>query len=194
MPNLRKFNRDGRLPFVDSRQHRLFNQSHVTGSFSVVYGDNFSTWVGWLVPRLTPLVFLSGNPATNDGIVRQLIRIGYDRLTGYVWGDLEAWVQAGLPTEGTDPVDVDTLQKSQQQSPDTLILDVRQHNEFQSGHIQGSLNIELGELTEHLDGLPRELPIVVLCASSVRATIAGSILRRDGRDNIRVVEIDGAPQ
>jgi hypothetical protein len=28
----------------------------------------------------------------------------------------------------------------------------------------------------------------------VRATIAGSILRRDGRDNIRVVEIDGAPQ
>ena len=117
-----------------------------------------------MVPRLTPLVFLSGNPATNDGIVRQLIPIGYDRLTGYVWGDLQAWVQAGLPTEGTDPVDVDTLQKSQQQSPDTLILDVRQLNEFQSGHIQGSLNIELGELTEHLDGLPGELPIVVLCA------------------------------
>ena len=104
--------------------------------------------MGWLIPWLTPLVFLSGDPATNDGIVRQLIRIGYDRLTGYLSGDLEAWVQAGLPTEGTDPVDVDTLEKSQQQSPDTLTLDVRQHNEFQSGHIQGSLNIELGELTD----------------------------------------------
>jgi len=71
-----------------------------------------------------------------------------------VSGDLEAWVQAGLPAEGTDPVDVDTSQKSQQQSPDTLILDVRQHNEFQSGHILGSLNIELGEPTEHLMACP----------------------------------------
>ncbi|HEU0020130.1 MAG TPA: rhodanese-like domain-containing protein [Dehalococcoidia bacterium] len=179
---------------IDSREHRLFNQSHVPGAFSVVYGDNFSTWVGWVVPWHTPLVILSGDPATNDGMVRQLIRIGYDRLSGYVSGDLAAWVQAGLPTEGTDSMDVDALQKYRQQAPDALIIDVRQHNEFQSGHIPGSLNIELGELAEHLDGLPRDLPIVVLCASGMRATIAGSILRRNGRDDIRVVEKEGVPQ
>ncbi|MDA0733733.1 MAG: rhodanese-like domain-containing protein [Chloroflexi bacterium] len=179
---------------IDSRDHLSFNQGHVPGSFSVPYGDNFSTWVGWVVPWLKPLVFLSADPATNDGIVRQLIRIGYDRLSGFVSGDLAAWVQAGLPNEGTEPVDVDTLREYRQQAPDALVIDVRQHNEYQSGHVQGSLNIELGELTEHLDGLPRELPIVVMCASGMRATIAGSILRRDGRDNIRVVEEEGAPQ
>ena len=68
------------------------------------------------------------------------------------------------------------------------------YNRSPAGHIQGSLNNELGELTEHLYGLPRELPIVVLCASGMRVTIADSILRRNGRDNIRVVGIDGAPQ
>ena len=114
-------------------------------------------------------------------------------------GDLEAWVQAGLSTEGIDPVDVHTLQNPSS-NPQILkywmyvILDVRQHNGFQSGHIQGSLSIELGELTDHLDSITRELTIFVLCASGMGATISGSILRRDGRDNICVVEIDGALQ
>jgi hydroxyacylglutathione hydrolase len=71
---------------------------------------------------------------------------------------------------------------------------VRQRNEFQSGHISGSLNVELGELAEHLDGLPRELPVLALCASGMRATIAGSILMRDGRHNVQVVDESGAPE
>jgi rhodanese-related sulfurtransferase len=179
---------------VDSREHRLFNRSHVPGSISVLYGDSFSTWVGWVVPWHTPLVFLCGGPENHDGLVRQLIRIGYDRLSGYVLGDLDAWVRAGLPVEGTEPMDVDGLQKFRQQAPGALIIDVRQHREFQFGHIPGSMNIELGELSAHLDGLPRALPIVVLCASGMRATIAGSILRRNGRDDIRVVEEEGVPR
>ena len=74
----------------------------------------------------------------------------------------------------------------------SMVVDVRQHSEFGAGHIRGSLNIELGELTDHLDGLPRELPIVTLCASGMRSTIASSILQRDGRDNVRVVDELGA--
>ncbi|MCH7789235.1 MAG: hypothetical protein IH940_07300 [Acidobacteria bacterium] len=63
-----------------------------------------------------------------------------------------------------------------------------------SGHIAGALNIELGELQDHLDGLPRELPVVTVCASGARASTAGSILRRDGRENVQVVEEGGVPQ
>jgi rhodanese-related sulfurtransferase len=67
-------------------------------------------------------------------------------------------------------------------------LDVRQQSEYQAGHISGALNIELGELQAHLDGLPRELPVVTVCASGMRSTIAGSILLRDGRTDTRVVD------
>ena len=73
-----------------------------------------------------------------------------------------------------------------------MVIDVRQRNEYLSGHIAGALNIELGELQDHLDGLPRELPVVTVCASGARASTAGSILRRDGRDNIQVVVEGGA--
>ena len=73
----------------------------------------------------------------------------------------------------------------------TMVIDVRQRSEFQSGHIRGALNIELSELQDHLDGLPRELPVVTECASGMRSTIGGSILQRDGRENVRVVAVSG---
>ncbi len=68
-----------------------------------------------------------------------------------------------------------------------MVIDVRQRSEHHAGHIQGALNIELGELQEHLDGLPRELPVVTVCASGMRASTAGSIPQRDGRDKVQVL-------
>ncbi|MCH7620855.1 MAG: hypothetical protein IH870_03055 [Chloroflexi bacterium] len=191
---------------VDARSQKPFNERHIAGSFSVPLGDNFSAWVGWVVPWQKPLVFLSPDPASDDSlasrdspasrdsIVRQLIRIGYDRFNGYLDGGLEAWQQAGLPLENTNQIDLEALHELSGHSQESLIIDVRQSNEFQAGHIRGSLNIELGELSEHLDGLPRELPIIALCASGMRATIAGSILQRDGRRDVRVVDQGGAPE
>ena len=185
---------------VDARSQKPYNESHISGAFSVPLGDNFSTWVGWVVPWQKPLVFLTPNQsshdsqASRDSIVRQLIRIGYDRFNGYLAGGLEAWQQAGLPLEGSNQINLEDLNELTGHSAGSLIIDVRQRNEFQAGHISGSLNIELGELPEHLDGLPRELPIVALCASGMRATIAGSILQRDGRSDVRVVDESGAPE
>jgi hydroxyacylglutathione hydrolase len=179
---------------VDGRSQKGFNRSHVPGSLLVPYGDNFSTWVGWIVPWLSPLILLSPDPSANDGMVRQLIRIGYDRLNGFLAGGLEAWTQAGLSLETTDNLDLATLShltEQPQNSQNPLIVDVRQNSEFSHGHVPGALNIELGELAEHLDGLPRELSIVALCASGMRASIAGSILRRDGRDSVRVLDDTG---
>ena len=185
---------------VDTRSQKPFNERHIAGSFSVPLGDNFSTWVGWVVPWQKPLVFLapdpasSDSPAVRDSIVRQLIRIGYDRFNGYLDGSLEAWQQAGLPLQSTNQIDLEDLRELSGHPQESLTIDVRQSKEFQDGHISGLLNIELGELSEHLDGLPRELPIVALCASGMRATIAGSILQRDGRSDVRVVDEPGAPE
>ena len=72
-----------------------------------------------------------------------------------------------------------------------MVIEVRQHNEYDIGHIIGARNIELGELQEHLDGLPRELPVVTVCAAGTRATTAGSILQRDERANVQVVDEAG---
>ena len=176
---------------VDARPQNIFNEEHVPGSFAVPFGDNFSTWVGWIVPWGRPLILLSPDPSHHDAMVRQLIRIGYDRLNGYLAGGMEGWKTSGLPVEAADGIDVDKLKELWGQDPAPMILDVRQRSEYHAGHIQGALNIELGELQEHLDGLPKEIPVVTVCASGMRASVAGSILQRDGRENVQVVGVGG---
>ena len=176
---------------VDARQQRLFNEQHVPGSFAVPFGDNFATWLGWLLPWRQPIILLPPAPTYQDAMVRQLIRIGYDRINGFLAGGFEAWESAGLPTESAKGIDLDALKDLSDQGRAPMILDVRQRSEYHAGHIKGALNIELGELQEHLDGLPRELPLVTVCASGMRASIAAGILQRDGRDNVQVLAESG---
>ena len=176
---------------VDARQERLFNDEHVPGSFAVPYGDNFSSWLGWLLPWHQPLIFLPPAPVNQDAMVRQLIRIGYDRINGFLAGGFEAWKSAGLPTESAKGIDLETLKDLSSQDQAPMILDVRQRSEYHAGHIKGALNIELGELQEHLDGLPRDIPLITVCAAGMRASMAGGILQRDGRDNVRVLVESG---
>lgn len=178
---------------VDARPEKLFNQEHVPAAYAIPFSNNFATWAGWLVPWAQPLVLLSPNTSQHDAMVRQLIRIGYDRLNGFLAEGIDAWKRAGLPTERTPQIDLEALSLAHRQPQAPLIIDVRQRSEFRGGHISGALNIELGELQEHLDGLPREVPVVTVCASGMRATTAGSILQRNGRDNVQVVDDQGTP-
>ena len=126
-------------------------------------------------------------------MVRQLIRIGYDRLNGYLAGGLDAWKSAGQAIEAADGIDLETLRELWGQAQAPMVIDVRQRSEYHAGHIQGALNIELGELQEHLDGLPREMPVVTVCATGMRASTAGSIPQRDGRDKVPVLAGSGTP-
>ena len=176
---------------VDGRQQLLFNEQHVPGSFAVPFGNTFATWLGWLLPLGQSLILLPPDPDDQDAMVRQLIRIGYDRINGFLAGGFEAWKAAGLPTESATGIDLETLKDLSDQEHAPMILDVRQQSEFQAGHIKGALNIELGELQEHLDGLPRDLPVVTVCAGGMRASMAGGILQRDGRDNVKVLAESG---
>ena len=112
-------------------------------------------------------------------MVRQLIRIGFDRVNGYLDGGIDSWKTPRLPVETLNCIDLDALKELSDGTVAPMILDVRQRDEYHAGHIQGALNIELGELQQHLDGLPRETPVVTVCAAGMRASMAGSVLKRD---------------
>ena len=184
---------DSEAVLIDARPERSFNNVHIPGSFAVPHGNAMATWVGWVVPWGTPLVLLSADAGQHDDMMRQFIRIGFDRVHGFLSGGIDAWKSAGLPVEQSNRLALDDLKQAQDTPTAPLVIDVRQKNKYTEGHINGALNIELGELQEHLDGLPRELPLVTVCAAGMRATTAGSILRRDGRENVQVVDEAGTP-
>lgn len=61
------------------------------------------------------------------------------------------------------------------------LIDVRSPGEHAAGHIDGSVNVPVGELSGRVAELgDKAKPVVVYCASGVRSASAARILRRAG--------------
>lgn len=62
-----------------------------------------------------------------------------------------------------------------------IIIDVRTTGEFSGGHIQGSTNIPLNNISSKVDELKKlNKPIIVCCQSGMRSSQAASILKNSG--------------
>ncbi len=61
-----------------------------------------------------------------------------------------------------------------------MLLDVREVDEYKSGHAKGSVNIPLFLLPTEMDRLDRSRPIVVVCLSGGRSAQAVGLLKRRG--------------
>ncbi|MEN9347015.1 MAG: rhodanese-like domain-containing protein [Flavobacteriales bacterium] len=71
------------------------------------------------------------------------------------------------------------------QSPSTVIIDVRTPEEFVGGHVAGSKNIPLMEISQRVDEL-RAIggDIVLCCASGNRSGHATHFLKNEGFTNV----------
>ena len=61
-----------------------------------------------------------------------------------------------------------------------VLLDVRELDEWQSGHVVGAVHVPLGELASRASELPRDHEIVVMCLSGGRSQVACEMLARSG--------------
>ena len=60
------------------------------------------------------------------------------------------------------------------------VIDVRTKQEYQGGHIKGSVNIPLNELSSKMGKLKKDKPIITCCASGMRSASAKSTLKASG--------------
>ena len=66
-----------------------------------------------------------------------------------------------------------------------VIIDVRSPGEFSGGHIKGSKNIPLNEISSKIDEIKKQnKPVITCCASGMRSSQATSILKQNGIDAI----------
>ncbi len=81
------------------------------------------------------------------------------------------------------------LAVSKMNTTDTLILDVREPDEFSQKHIENAINTPLSKLSEQLSKLEsqKSTPILVACQSGSRSASAGKILTKAGFDQVFVI-------
>jgi DMSO/TMAO reductase YedYZ molybdopterin-dependent catalytic subunit/glyoxylase-like metal-dependent hydrolase (beta-lactamase superfamily II)/rhodanese-related sulfurtransferase len=69
-------------------------------------------------------------------------------------------------------------------SPDTLLLDVREPEEYLHGHIPGAVNLPQADLASRLEELPRDRPVWMVCQAGLRSRRAGQFLKQMGFEEV----------
>jgi hydroxyacylglutathione hydrolase len=166
---------------LDVRSKEAFGAAHIPASINIPFGPMLPTWAGWVLPYDQPLLLVTESPAQVAAAATHLLRVGFDNLAGALEGGIEAWELAGLPLTSLPTLSAQELGRQlRHKREDIVVLDVRTDAEWGAGHIEGARHILLGKLPERLTEVPRNTPVVVVCASGYRGAIAGSLLRRAG--------------
>lgn len=98
------------------------------------------------------------------------------------------WKQFFTPVESIDAVSAKKIIDENAQGSVT-ILDVRQPQEYENGHIPGASLIPLPEIKDRIDEIDQEKPVVVYCAIGGRSRIAAQML--SGKGFSRVYNLSG---
>ena len=137
--------------------------------------DAFATRVGFIISPQRRLLLVVNDERDLREAVTQLAVVGYDQVAGYLDGGITVWQNAGLAAQQLKQITVEDLHAHLDAF---AVLDVRDQDEWNEGHIKGTLHIPYYFVEQRLQELDSTHPLAVTCASGQRSTLACSVLQR----------------
>jgi hydroxyacylglutathione hydrolase len=176
---------DDGVAVIDIRHQKAFGAGHIPNSYGIRVDAPLVVWAGWVIPFGSRILLLGESAAEREDATRQLIRIGYDEVLGYLEGGIEAWAKE-YPVETVQTVNAKQLRDHLH---DITLVDVRNRSEWDEGHIPGAIHFEGGRIAWEDLSFLQDKPLTIQCASGSRSMIAISVLKRRGIHN--VFQLDG---
>lgn len=170
---------------LDLRVHReAFARRHLKHSLHAPFGGSlFLTAAGSYLEEEEPVLLVLTDDELLDEAVRQLYRIGIDRVVGWIDADDLELVKdqvTSLPREEFRHFDENAARAN------GVILDVRSRGEYEAGHIEGALSVPYTRLRARLSEVPRDRRVFVHCGTGRRAALAAAFLQSEGIDAVLV--------
>jgi len=166
---------------IDTRTMLAFGAAHIPGALNIGGTPMLSIWAGSLLDPNEAILLVLESDNDLEKIVRFFIRTGFTKFGGYLVGGIKAWQNASFPFAQVGQITVHELKAA----GDRLqIVDVRSQREWNGGHVPDARHIFLSELCERADELDQSKPTAVYCATGYRASIAASILKQRGFDEV----------
>ena len=172
---------------IDTRQSTEYASAHVPGTISIPLNRSFPTYAGWLVSYDRDFYLIVEESDCEDFVddaARDLKMIGLDRLAGYFGSKAtESWVGNGRRLGEVKEISLAGLAEGLN-SGELSVIDVRDPGEWKSEHIPEAPNIPMGYLSDRLEEIEADRPVVLHCETGARSTIAASLLQAKGYRNI----------
>jgi hydroxyacylglutathione hydrolase len=159
---------------LDIRKAREFVAGHVPGAFNVsLTGSMFATKSAFVLTADEPVAIYASSPEDAEDAARGLRSVGLFELRGYL-PHAEA-------NEKLDAIEIDELEGFLAEN-NVEVLDVREKSERDEGYIEGTRHIPYRIVRKCLDDLAEDRPIVTICSSGARASIAASVIAAAGKE------------
>ncbi|MEH6793259.1 MAG: rhodanese-like domain-containing protein [Rhodococcus sp. (in: high G+C Gram-positive bacteria)] len=169
---------------LDARSVDDFAAGHLRGSVNVGFDGRFAE-TGGMVAEVGGRIVLIAYPGEEQEAALRLARIGSDNVTGYL----------GIGRDGVFPAELATLVETAPRTTveqldvmlaadEVTLIDIRNPGEREFGTIPGAIPIPLAQLRTRLDQVPTGKPIVMHCAGGWRSSVAASLLRAEGFDDV----------
>ena len=92
----------------------------------------------------------------------------------------------GSYTAPVDVPEIDIAETARRHGAGTLVIDVREPEEYIEGHVPGAPLIPLGDVVERIDEFPATAEVLVICRLGGRSREAAEYLRSQGIDAVNV--------
>lgn len=167
-----------KILIIDVRPEAEYKAGHIENAINMLsdtIGDNVSAIEAW---KNMPIVVYCNTGRRSAAAADVLLKKGFKEVYN---ADGVKQYAYNLVTY-SDILPADLLKMKQDEN--TVLVDYRPQAQYEAGHIEGAINIELGEIKNNLDKLPKEKNIVLYCNTGTKSMEGAKELSALGYENV----------
>ena len=176
---------------VDVRTDLQFDEAHIPGAVAITaLHAGFGTKLAWVADRDQEIVLVGRDDEEGRRAARLATAVGIRKLGGFLAGGMTAWRAEDREAARIERLRADDLHARADGDSELQILDVREADEWERGHIPGSIHVPYHDIHSMPGDVDPERPVAVICASGQRSAVAASLIARFGGEQV-VHVVDG---
>jgi hydroxyacylglutathione hydrolase len=176
---------------VDVRTDLQFDEAHIPGSVAITaLHAGFGTKLAWVADRDQEIVLVGRDDEEGRRAARLATAVGIRKLGGFLGGGMTAWRAEDREAARIERMRADELYERAREDDDLQILDVREQDEWERGHIPDSIHVPYHDIHAMPDAIDPQRPVAAICASGQRSAVAASLVARFGGEHVIHV-VDG---
>ncbi len=171
---------------IDLRSPQDFASGFIPGS--IFFSDDITPeQFSIFLSKDTPLLFI-GQHRANSSRIESLIARGFE-TRGIYQGDIGDWRSSGNAIDLIIDVDADELAMDLRFDKTLVLVDIREEERFKKAHVKNAMNLPLAEMSDvaQIASLEEEGCIYFYAVGDSNAVMAGSLMKKQGLHNLRVV-------
>jgi hydroxyacylglutathione hydrolase len=176
------------------RTELQFDDAHIPDAVCMTaLRAGFGSKLAWIADHDQPVVVVGRDDEEARRAIELAASVGVTNVAGYLPGGMTSWREDERPVARIARMTVPELHERLEEDPGVQVLDVRERDEWEGGHIAGAVHEPYHDIRAVPPGLDPAAEIAVICASGQRAAVGASLLVRHGARAVIHVADGGVP-